>query len=144
MMSPVRLNSVDRSPAPLLTRADSPTDALCAAVRRPAQRGHGTFGGRMNQGAISPFVHNVESSLAGRTILQIIPQLHAGGAERTTIDIAEALTDVGARALVACAGGRLVSELQAKGGLWIPVPANSKNPPAIAFHVGQLIRLVPP
>ena len=29
--------------------------------------------------------------LAGRTILQIIPDLDAGGAERTTVDIASAL-----------------------------------------------------
>ena len=42
----------------------------------------------------------------------------AGGAERTTIDIAEALTEAGARALVATEGGRLVGELQAKGGIW--------------------------
>ncbi|MDP4594184.1 MAG: hypothetical protein NWT00_06415, partial [Beijerinckiaceae bacterium] len=52
------------------------------------------------------------SPLAGHTILQIIPELDAGGAERTTIDIAAALTDAGARALVASQGGRLVSELQ--------------------------------
>ena len=29
--------------------------------------------------------------LAGRTILQIIPALDAGGAERTTVDVAEAI-----------------------------------------------------
>ena len=34
--------------------------------------------------------------LAGRTILQIIPELDAGGAERTAIDIAAALVAVGA------------------------------------------------
>ena len=45
--------------------------------------------------------------LAGRTILQIIPELQAGGAERTTVDIAAALSAAGARALVASEGGRL-------------------------------------
>ena len=54
--------------------------------------------------------------LAGRTILQIIPRLDAGGAERTTIDVAAALVRAGARALVASEGGRLASELQAVGG----------------------------
>ena len=39
---------------------------------------------------------SLPASLAGRTILQIIPQLDAGGAERTTIDIAAALAEVGA------------------------------------------------
>src|SRR5579871_2577532 len=96
----------------------------------------------MNQGAISPFTHRAQSQLAGRTILQIIPRLQAGGAERTAIDIAEALTEAGARALVACAGGRLVSELQAKGGLWVPFPAHTKNPLAMAFNVQKLVRLI--
>jgi glycosyltransferase involved in cell wall biosynthesis len=68
------------------------------------------------------------SPLAGRTVLQIIPTLDAGGAERTTIDIAAALTDAGAHALVASEGGRLISELQARGGVWIPFPAATKNP----------------
>ena len=66
--------------------------------------------------------------LAGRTILQIIPELEAGGAERTAIDVAAGLADVGARALIASEGGRLVGELQAHGGIWIPFPARTKNP----------------
>ena len=36
------------------------------------------------------------ASLAGRTVLQIIPNLDAGGAERTTIDVAAALVRAGA------------------------------------------------
>ena len=80
--------------------------------------------------------------LAGRTILQIIPELDAGGAERTTIDIAAALVDAGARALVASDGGRLVSELQARGGLWVPFPAKTKNPLFMALNVGKLVRLM--
>src|SRR5438067_5235316 len=41
------------------------------------------------------------------TVLQVIPSLNAGGAERTTIDLARALTAAGFRALVASEGGRL-------------------------------------
>ena len=81
-------------------------------------------------------------SLAGRTILQIIPSLNAGGAERTTIDIADALSHAGARALVACEGGRLVSELQAKGGVLIPFPAGTKNPFAMALNVSKLATII--
>lgn len=80
--------------------------------------------------------------LQGRTILQIIPDLNAGGAERTTIDIAEGLTQAGARALVATEGGRLVGELQAKGGIWVPFPAATKNPFAMAANVGKLVRII--
>lgn len=79
--------------------------------------------------------------LSGRTVLQIIPELEAGGAERTTVDIAKGLTDVGARAVVASEGGRLVAELQAKGGLWLPFPAASKNPLAMALNIRKLVLL---
>jgi glycosyltransferase involved in cell wall biosynthesis len=91
---------------------------------------------------ISPYRDSGASLLAGRTILQIIPQLDAGGAERTAIDIAAALAQVGARALVASQGGRLVSELQAKGGWWLPFPAKTKNPLAMALNVGRLQALL--
>ena len=90
----------------------------------------------------SPFRPAGVSPLAGRTILQIIPELDAGGAERTTIDIAAALTEVGARALVASRGGRLVSELQAKGGWWIPFDAKTKNPISMALNVRHLEKLM--
>ncbi len=79
--------------------------------------------------------------LAGRTILQIIPTLDAGGAERTTLDIAEGLARIGARALIASEGGRLVGELQAKGGVWLPFPAADKKPWRMAMNIRQLSRL---
>jgi glycosyltransferase involved in cell wall biosynthesis len=79
--------------------------------------------------------------LAGRTILQIIPELQAGGAERTTVDVAAALANVGARALVATEGGRLVGELQTRGGIWMSFPARTKNPFAMLVNVRRLARL---
>jgi glycosyltransferase involved in cell wall biosynthesis len=79
--------------------------------------------------------------LAGRTILQIVPELEAGGAERTTVDIAEGLVHAGARALVATEGGRLVGELQTKGGIWIPFPAATKNPFSMLVNVRKLARI---
>lgn len=80
--------------------------------------------------------------LAGRTILQIVPQLDAGGAERAIIEIAESLVEVGARPLVASAGGRLVPDLQAKGGLWLPFPARTRNPLAMALNQAKLADLL--
>ena len=80
--------------------------------------------------------------LDGATILQIIPSLDAGGAERTTIDIAGAIAEAGGRALVATSGGRLISELQARGGIWLPFPADTKNPVAMAANVLRLARLI--
>ncbi|MGD9543736.1 MAG: glycosyltransferase family 4 protein [Methylocystis sp.] len=80
--------------------------------------------------------------LAGRTILQIVPDLQSGGAERATLDMAEALSRAGARCLVASRGGRMVSELQSKGGIWAPFPAATKNPFAMALNSVQLARII--
>lgn len=95
----------------------------------------------MHEGSGS-FANRSAQSLAGFTILQILPELSAGGAEQTTIDIAAALAEAGARALVASESGRLVSELQAKGGIWVPFPAKTKNPIAMALHVRRLAKLL--
>ncbi|MFM9975507.1 MAG: glycosyltransferase family 4 protein [Beijerinckiaceae bacterium] len=91
---------------------------------------------------MSHFPDNTLNSLQGRTILQIIPELETGGAERTTVDIAQALALIGARALVATEGGRLVGELQAKGGEWLPFPAASKNPAAMLWNAYTLAALI--
>ncbi|THD42359.1 MAG: glycosyltransferase [Bradyrhizobium sp.] len=96
----------------------------------------------MSLAALAPFGRAEGASLAGRTILQIIPRLDAGGAERTTIDVAAALVRVGARALVASEGGRLASELQAVGGVFTPFPAATKNPFSMALNVPRLARLI--
>ncbi len=81
------------------------------------------------------------SSPRPRTILQIIPGLETGGAERTAIDIAAALAARGDRALVASAGGRLEGELRAAGGTLIRIDIGSKNPAAIAINALRLARL---
>ena len=91
--------------------------------------------------AFAPF-GRTNPSLAGRTVLQVIPRLDAGGAERTTIDIAEALVEAGARALVASEGGRMASDLQAVGGVLIPFPAAAKNPISMFFNMRQLARFI--
>lgn len=82
-----------------------------------------------------------EGRLAGATVLQIIPDLEAGGAERTTVDVAAALAAAGGRALVATEGGRLVGELQAKGGHWLRFPAATKNPLKMAVNTMKLAAL---
>jgi glycosyltransferase involved in cell wall biosynthesis len=87
-------------------------------------------------------VFQADRPIAGRTILQIIPNLDSGGAERTTLEIVEALVRAGARALVAAEGGRLVGELQALGGEFHRFPAATKNPLAMAANVGRLAQLI--
>jgi glycosyltransferase involved in cell wall biosynthesis len=82
------------------------------------------------------------NALAGRTILQVIPDLSAGGAERTTIEVAEAIVAAGGRALVASRGGRLEAALQGVGGEVIHMDAAAKNPRRIWANSRRLGRLV--
>ncbi|MEO1405711.1 MAG: glycosyltransferase, partial [Pseudomonadota bacterium] len=77
-------------------------------------------------------------SVAGQTILQVIPELSAGGAERTVIEMAEAITEAGGRALVASEGGRLVDDLIAVGGQHLTMDLASKNPVAIFRNAVRL------
>ena len=63
------------------------------------------------------------------TILQIVPQLDAGGAELSAVEIAEAVVRAGGRALVLSEpGGRLAGRVSAAGGEVIAFPAAAKNP----------------
>ena len=81
--------------------------------------------------------------LRGATILQVIPHLAAGGAERTTIEVAEALVAAGATALVVSAGGRLEKELIRVGGELIRLEsAPTKNPLEISANAGRIAKLV--
>ncbi len=75
-------------------------------------------------------------------ILQVIPELSTGGAERTAIEIAEAVTLGGGLALVVSSGGRLEKELADAGGELIRLPAKTKNPGLMLFNALRLSRVV--
>lgn len=63
--------------------------------------------------------HHNPGSLAGRTVLQLLPMLSDERTGREALDVAVGLLRRGARALVASGGGPLVGELQALGGEWL-------------------------
>ncbi len=96
----------------------------------------------MTVSALSPFGRGTKAPLAGRTILQIVPPLAAGGDERSTLAVAAALVEAGARALVASDPGELASEVQALGGLHLPFPASTRNPLAMPFNARRLARVL--
>lgn len=76
------------------------------------------------------------------TLLQVVPELETGGAERTTIDVAAAVVRAGGRALVASRGGRMAEELAAVGGELIALPVHSKNPLTMAANAARLADVV--
>ncbi len=62
------------------------------------------------------------------TVLQLLPELHDGGVERGTVEMARYLTTKGYTPLVASAGGKRVKELEQSGISHIKLPLNRKNP----------------
>ncbi|NBN80314.1 glycosyltransferase [Microvirga tunisiensis] len=78
---------------------------------------------------------------ASPLILQVIPDLETGGAERTTVDVAAAVVARGWRALVVSEGGRLVPDLEAAGAEHVVLPVGSKNPVTILANARRLARL---
>jgi glycosyltransferase involved in cell wall biosynthesis len=75
------------------------------------------------------------------TVLQVTPELSAGGVERTTLEIAEAISRAGGLALIASAGGRLEPDLEAAGGELIKLPAHTKNPITALHNAWRLARV---
>lgn len=74
------------------------------------------------------------------TVLQLLPALENGGVERSTVEIAQALSRAGHRALVVSAGGRMVEALKAAGGEHIALDIGRKSLLTLR-HVGSLRRL---
>lgn len=75
-------------------------------------------------------------------ILQVIPNLETGGAERTTIEIAQALVAAGHTAVVASEGGRMEAELAAAGGELVRMPLASKSPLRMWKNTDALTALI--
>jgi glycosyltransferase involved in cell wall biosynthesis len=80
--------------------------------------------------------------MAEVTILQAVPRLETGGSEQATVEITEALTRVGASALVATQGGRMATAIRQAGGEIVPLPMASKNPFTILANARRLARLI--
>lgn len=76
------------------------------------------------------------------TILQVIPELETGGAELSTLEIADAITMAGGRALVVSEGGRLEDRLKATGAELIYLKASSKNPLMLGYNARRIASLV--
>ncbi len=61
------------------------------------------------------------------TVVQLVPALEAGGAERSTLEIARALVAAGHRSIVVSGGGRMVAQLCAEGSEHIELPIGAKS-----------------
>lgn len=76
------------------------------------------------------------------TVVQLIPALHSGGAERSALEVGRALVQAGHRSVVISAGGgRLVSQLIAEGSEHVALDIGRKSL-ATLRHLPTLRRLL--
>ncbi len=71
-------------------------------------------------------------------VLQVLPSLVTGGVERGTVEIAQAIAEAEATALVASAGGPLVRQIERAGGEHITLPLTTKSPLGIWRNAAAL------
>ena len=92
-----------------------------------------------NQSTAGPLVRHDVRPL---TVLQVLPRLVVGGAERGTVDMAAAIQAAGGVALVASQGGPMVYELERSKAKHIKLPLASKNPLTIWRNARRLARVI--
>ena len=78
----------------------------------------------------------------GFTLLQVVPELETGGAEQSTLDVAQAVVRAGGTALVATRGGRMTARLEADGGRLAQMPVQTKNPLTMLGNAARLVALI--
>ena len=55
-------------------------------------------------------------------VVQVLPELNAGGVERGTVEFARKLVELGHESIVISNGGRQVERLQAEGSQHVQMP----------------------
>jgi glycosyltransferase involved in cell wall biosynthesis len=75
-------------------------------------------------------------------VLQVLPSLVSGGAERGTVELAGALVEAGWTSYAASAGGPLEREIARAGATHLTLPLASKNPLVMRRNTVALVRLI--
>src|ERR1700722_13619378 len=75
-------------------------------------------------------------------VLQVLPSLVTGGVELGTVEIAQAIAEAEATALVASAGGRLVRQIERAGGTHVTLKLTTKSPLGIWRNAAALEALI--
>ena len=86
-----------------------------------------------------PLMSAVVTPTRRLVVVQLIPALHTGGAERSTLEVGRALVEAGHRSIVISSGGRLVAQLEAEGSEHVTLDIGTKSPRTL-LHLGALRR----
>ena len=92
--------------------------------------------------SIDDTIAPVASTGRAPVALQILPNLVSGGAERGTVELAEALVVAGWTSCVASGGGPLEREIARAGATHLTLPLASKNPLIMRRNAAELVRLI--
>lgn len=71
-------------------------------------------------------------------IVQVLPALVTGGAERGAIDVAVASLEAGLQSIVISSGGPMARELSRAGATHVELPVDSKNPVTIRRNIKRI------
>src|ERR1700674_86779 len=75
------------------------------------------------------------------TVLIVVPTLDVGAADAGALGLVRILTAAGHRAIVASCAGRLVADVTAAGGEFVPLDVASHNPIVMLRNAAALIRI---
>lgn len=75
------------------------------------------------------------------SVLQVLPSLHAGGVEQTTLLVANSLAERGFKSFIASSGGILEKKLH-PGVIHIEMPLRSKNPYIILCNAKKIKKII--
>jgi glycosyltransferase involved in cell wall biosynthesis len=95
--------------------------------------------GAPRNGSVQPAP--LQPASAPMTILQVVSDLHAGGAGRHAVEVADALVRSGHRAVIVSEGGRLEDAAARAGATVVKLPVASKNPPLMYANARKLAAL---
>jgi glycosyltransferase involved in cell wall biosynthesis len=92
--------------------------------------------------SIDDIIVPVASTGRPPVVLQVLPSLISGGAERGTVELAGALVEAGWTSYVASGGGPLEREVARAGATHLTLPLASKNPLVMRRNTVALVRLI--
>ena len=85
--------------------------------------------------------HAVTATHIPITVLIVVPTLDGGAADAGAIELVRILSEAGHHAIVVSRAGRLVADVTAAGGEFVPLDVSSNNPAVILRSAFLLTRL---
>jgi glycosyltransferase involved in cell wall biosynthesis len=83
----------------------------------------------------------MQTDAAPLNVLIVAPGLEVGAADAGAVELARALADSGNHAIVASRAGRLVADVTAAGGEFVPLDLASNNPIVMLHNTVVLVRI---